>query len=131
MTRKRVPSQASQGFEVTAEIVPHSRLEGRTRYGKREYAFSVDKPEARVTPCLRRECRTGRIDPPGATMKVRSVGIVAVALGALVVARPVPSDAVGPDVSLKANTYSANLVQAMDECPSSVTNVGGVAACTS
>lgn len=37
--------------------------------------------------------------------------------------------AAGPDVNLTAKLYRSDLVQAMDECTSSVTNVDGVAAC--
>ena len=37
--------------------------------------------------------------------------------------------AAAPDVNLKAKTYKTNLVTAMDECASAVTNVGGVGAC--
>jgi hypothetical protein len=55
--------------------------------------------------------------------------IALVALGAAIVG-PLPLNAAGPDPNLKATRYSTNLVQAMDQCPSSITNVGGVAACT-
>jgi len=61
-------------------------------------------------------------------MKTR-LAIGAVALGAVIV-QPLRLEASGPDPSLKANRYATNLVQAMDKCTSSITNVGGVAACT-
>ena len=61
-------------------------------------------------------------------MKVRSFAVAVVALGALLVL-PLRLEAAGPDLNLKANTYSTNLVQAMDRCASAVTNVGGVGGC--
>ena len=60
-------------------------------------------------------------------MNTRSLAIVT-AFAALVM-QPLRVEAVGPDFNLKAMTYSANLVQAMDQCTFSVTNVGGVGAC--
>ena len=62
-------------------------------------------------------------------MSMRSLAFVAVALGVLV-GQPVRVDAVGPDPNLRALVYNTNLVQAMDQCTFSITNVGGVAACT-
>ena len=59
---------------------------------------------------------------------LKSLAIVAVAVGALVM-QPWRVEAVGPDLNLRAMTYSANLVQAMDQCTSAVTNVGGAGAC--
>jgi len=56
------------------------------------------------------------------------IAILFVALGAVIV-RPLGVGAVGPDPNLKARIYSSNLVQAMDQCTFSITNVGGVAAC--
>src|SRR5437867_1543783 len=60
-------------------------------------------------------------------MNTRSLAIL-VAFAALFM-QPLRVGAVGPDLNLKAMTYSANLVQAMDQCTFSVTNVGGVGAC--
>jgi len=57
------------------------------------------------------------------------IAIVLVALGA-VIAHPLRLEAAGPDPNLKATRYSTSLAQAMDQCTFSVTNVGGVAACT-
>ena len=57
------------------------------------------------------------------------IAIALVALGAVIV-QPLRLEAAGPDPNLKAIRYSTNLVQAMDQCTFSVTNVGGVAACT-
>ena len=48
---------------------------------------------------------------------------------AVIIGMPLPGGATGPDLGLKANLYSANLVQAMDQCTSAVTNVGGVGGC--
>ncbi len=47
----------------------------------------------------------------------------------VMVGAPLRTGATGPDLGLKANLYSANLVQAMDQCTSAVTNVGGVGGC--
>jgi len=58
----------------------------------------------------------------------KSLAIVAVAVAALAI-QSFRVEAVGPDFNLRAMTYSANLVQAMDQCSSAVTNVGGVGAC--
>src|SRR5881397_779670 len=59
----------------------------------------------------------------------RGIAVAVVALGAFIVP-PLRLEAAGPDPNLKATRYSTNLVQAMDKCTSSITNVGGVAACT-
>jgi hypothetical protein len=61
-------------------------------------------------------------------MKTR-IAIAVVALGVIAV-QPLRLEAAGPDPNLKASRYSTNLVQAMDQCTFSVTNVGGVAACS-
>jgi hypothetical protein len=53
-------------------------------------------------------------------------GIVFV--GALIIVRPLRVDA-DPDPSLSAKGYRTSLVQAMDQCTTAVTNVGGVGAC--
>jgi len=62
-------------------------------------------------------------------MKTSRLIIALVALGAAIV-WPLHVRASGPDLNLKAQLYSANLVQAMDQCASAVTNVGGVGGCT-
>jgi hypothetical protein len=61
-------------------------------------------------------------------MKAGLPTIAAIALEALLV-QPLHLEAVGQRGSSKANTYSADLVQAMDRCASAVTNVGGVGGC--
>ena len=57
------------------------------------------------------------------------IAIALVALGAVIV-QPLRLEAAGPDPNLKATRYGTSLAQAMDQCTFSVTNVGGVAACT-
>src|SRR5437899_4446891 len=57
------------------------------------------------------------------------IAVALVALGGVIV-QPLRLEAAGPDPNLKATRYSTSLVQAMDQCTFSVTNVGGVAACT-
>jgi len=56
------------------------------------------------------------------------IAIALIALGAVLV-EPLRLEAVGPDPNLKAIRYSTSLVQAMDQCTFSITNVGGVLAC--
>ena len=58
----------------------------------------------------------------------RGIAIALVALGAVIV-QPLGARAVGPDPNLKARSYSTAMVQAMDQCTSAITNVGGVGAC--
>ena len=58
----------------------------------------------------------------------RSFTATLAAFTALLV-QPLRLDAAGPDPNLRAQIYSSNLVQAMDQCTSAVTNVGGVGAC--
>src|SRR5437867_11036928 len=57
------------------------------------------------------------------------IAIALVALGAVIV-QPLRLEAAGPDPNLKATRYSTSLVEAMDQCTFSITNVGGVAACS-
>ena len=61
-------------------------------------------------------------------MNMRSLAIVAIAVGVALI-HPLRLEAVGPDLNLRAVVYGTNLVQAMDQCTFSITNVGGVAAC--
>src|SRR5437870_13022816 len=57
------------------------------------------------------------------------IAVALVALGGVIV-QPLRLEAAGPDPNLKATRYSTSLVQPMDQCTSSVSNVGRVAACT-
>src|SRR5216684_834490 len=95
--------------------------------GRRYDTFSVDKTRRAMQPSApvvaAAEVRTRKRQP----MKA-GIAIVVIALGAVIV-EPLRLEALGPDPNLKARSYSTALVQAMDQCTSVITNVGGVGAC--
>src|SRR5207247_8021316 len=66
----------------------------------------------------------------GKEQPMRSGSAIVITAMPAVMLHPLAVGAVGPDPNLKARSYIVSLVQAMDQCTFSITNVGGVAACS-